>query len=189
MAKTKVNPQPLIYPTPAVLVGSNVGGKPNFMTAAWCGVACSDPPMISVAIRPARYTYAGLRENMTFSINVASADLVQETDYCGMRRGSEVDKVKVCRFKIFYGKTATAPLIDQCPVNLDCSVVHILELGSHALIVGRVEETYVSEECLTEGKPDAEKIRPFAFVGGQYRALGNVVAKAFAAGQELKTRE
>ena len=189
MAKTKVSPQPLIYPTPAVLVGSNIDGRPNFMTAAWCGVACSDPPMVSVAIRPARYTYQGVRENMTFSINIASTDLVRETDFCGIKRGSEVDKSKVCGFKVFYGKTGTAPLIDQCPVNLDCRVVHVLDLGSHALIVGRVEETYVSDECLTDGRPDAEKIKPFAFVGGQYRALGSVVAKAFAAGQELKAKE
>ena len=189
MAKTKIDPQPLIYPMPAVLVGANVAGKPNFMTAAWCGVACSDPPMISVAIRPARYTYQGIRENLTFSINIASIGLANEADYCGMRRGSEVDKVKICGFGIFYGKTETAPLIDQCPVNLDCRVVHILDLGSHALIVGRVEETYVADECLTEGKPDVEKIKPLVFSAGQYRALGEVIAKAFAAGQKIKARE
>ncbi len=189
MAKTKITPQPLLYPYPAVLVGARVAGKPNFMTAAWCGVACSEPPMISVAIRPSRYTYQGVRENMTFSINIASADLVRETDYCGTKRGSDVDKVKVCGFDIFYGKTETAPLIEQCPVNLDCRVVHILELGSHALIVGRVEEAFVSDQCLSDGRPDAEKIKPFAFVAGQYRAIGDVVAKGFAAGQQLKSRE
>ncbi len=189
MSKTKIPPQPLLYPYPAVLVGATVAGKPNFMTAAWCGVACSEPPMISVAIRPSRYTYQGVRENMTFSINIASAALVRETDYCGTKRGSEVDKVKDCGFNLFYGKTETAPLIEQCPVNLDCRVVHILELGSHALIVGRVEEAFVSDDCLTDGRPDAEKIKPFAFVAGQYRAIGDIVARGFAAGQQLKSRE
>ena len=189
LSKVKLNAQPLLYPTPAVIVGANVGAKANFMTAAWCGVACSDPPMMSVAIRPNRRTYQGVRENMTFSINIASTDIVRETDYCGIRPGSEVDKAKVCGFKVFYGKTGTAPLIDQCPVNLDCKVIHILDLGSHALIVGKVEEVHVSEDCLTDGKPDVDKIRPFAFVSGHYRSMGEVVAKAFEAGQDLKVRE
>jgi flavin reductase (DIM6/NTAB) family NADH-FMN oxidoreductase RutF len=188
MAKIKLAPQTLLYPNPAVIIGANVDGKPNFMTAAWCGVACSEPPMISVGIRPSRYTFGGIRQNMTFSVSIASANLVAETDYCGIQSGSEADKAKVCGFKVFYGKTATAPLIEECPVNLDCRVVHILDLGSHALIVGRIEDTYVSEECLTDGKPDAAKIKPFAFVGGQYVTMGESVGKAFGAGLKLKKK-
>jgi flavin reductase (DIM6/NTAB) family NADH-FMN oxidoreductase RutF len=189
MSKFKLSPQALIYPNPAVIVGSNVDGRANFMTAAWCGVACSDPPAVAVAIRPSRYTYKGIKQNSTFAINIASVDLVHETDYCGIRPGSEVDKARICGFRVFYGKTASAPLIEQCPVNLECSVIHLIELGSHVLVVGRVEDTYVSEDCLTDGKPDADKIRPFAFIAGQYRAMGETVGKAFGAGLEIKSRE
>jgi len=100
MKKIQLNPLPLICTTPAVLVGTMVDGKPNFMTVGWCGVANSTPPMVSVAIRPSRYTLKGI-QTKEFSINVPSTKLVKETDYCGIFSGSKVDKVSVCKFKIF----------------------------------------------------------------------------------------
>jgi flavin reductase (DIM6/NTAB) family NADH-FMN oxidoreductase RutF len=126
---------------------------------------------------------------MAFSVNVPSVDLVKETDYCGIATGPDVDKVKVCQFNVFYGKLDTAPLIDQCPVNLECKVVHILDLGSHDLIVGRIEETHVSDDCLTEGKPDVNKIKPLVYSANQYYALGENIGRAFNIGKELKVRE
>jgi len=192
MAKVELGPQTLLYPMPALLVGANVDGKPNFMTVGWSGIANSDPPMLSVAIQHHRYTYKGIRQNMTFSANVPSVDMAREADYCGMAAGAKVDKVKVCQFKVFYGKLGNAPLIEQCPVNLECSVTHILNLGTHALIVGRIEETHVSEPCLTDGKPDVSKVNPLVYIAAparQYHALGEVIAKAFTIGNELKTRE
>lgn len=189
MTKILMGPQTLIYPTPATLVGANVNGKPNFMAVAWCGVANSVPPMVTIAIQPHRHTLIGIRQHMTFSVNIPSTDLVKETDYCGIVSGAKVDKVEVCQFKVFYGKLDNAPLIEQCPVNLECTVTHLLKLGSHDLIIGRVEETHVSESCLTDGKPDATKIDPLIFTiapSRQYHALGEVVAKAFSIGNELK---
>lgn len=188
MKKVQLNPQPLIGITPTVLVGATVNGKPNFMTVAWCGVANSNPAMVSIAIRPARYTLKGILETREFSVNVPSTALVKETDYCGITSGSKQDKVSACKFKIFFGKLKSAPLIEQCPVNLACVVEHILELGSHQLIVGKVEETFINERCLTDGKPDIRKIKPFAYtMGGQsaYIALGRSSGKAFSVGQEL----
>ena len=192
MGKTLMGPKALIYPMPALLIGTNVDDKPNFMTAAWCGIVNGSPPMISVAIRPQRHTHKGIRQNLSFSANIPSVDLVKETDYCGITSGSKVNKVEVCQFSVFYGKLGNAPLIEQCPINLECKVVHILELGSHSLFIGKVEETYVSESCLTEGKPDVNKIKPLIYTtepARQYQALGEVIAKTFSAGLELKTRE
>ena len=192
MAKVILGPRTLIYPMPSLLVGAQVDGKPNFMAVAWGGIAGSTPPMISVAIQPHRYTYQGIRQNMTFSVNVPSTDLVKETDYCGIATGAKVDKTRVCDFKVFYGRIETAPLIEQCPVNLECSVVHILNLGSHSLVVGRIDETHISEDCLTDGKPDVTKIKPFSYVTSpqqQYQALGDVIARAFHVGLELRDRE
>ncbi|MFC2015176.1 flavin reductase family protein [Chloroflexota bacterium] len=181
MAKVSMDMKTLVYPMPAFLIGANVDDKPNFMTAAWSGIAAGNPPAITVGIQPHRYTLKGIKQNMTFSVNVPSVDLVKETDYCGIVSGSKTDKVADCNFTIFYGKSETAPLIEQCPVNLECKVLHILDLGSHALIVGRIEESFVSEECLSDGKPDVDKIKPIIFVspGRQYQAFGEVVATAF----------
>jgi len=173
---------------PAMLVGANVNGTPNFMAVAWGGIACSDPPMISVAIRHARHTLKGIKQNQVFSVNIPSVEQVKETDYCGMVSGSKADKVRACRFEVFYGKLGNAPLIKQCPVNLECKVVQVLNLGSHSLVIGRVEETYVSEDCLREGRPDVDKIKPLTYVtspAARYQGLGEVVGKAWSVGKGL----
>jgi flavin reductase (DIM6/NTAB) family NADH-FMN oxidoreductase RutF len=191
MSKKKFGPQTWLYPEPTVLVGANVNDKPNFMAVAWTGIACGEPPAISVALRQSRYTLKGIRENMTFSVNIPSTTMVKETDYCGLVSGSKTDKIKDCRFKIFSGTLSSAPLIEQCPINLECEVLHILNLGSHALVIGKIIETYVSEECLTDGQPDIGKIKPFVFVprpSARYNAVGDVFADAFSIGKEIKSQ-
>ena len=192
MGKVKIDNRTTVYPMPAFLIGANVDGKPNFMTAAWSGIAGGSPPVITVGIRHTRHTLKGINKNMTFSVNVPSVSLVKETDYCGIESGSKVDKVAVCRFKIFYGKLETAPLIEQCPVNLECQVMHLLDVGSHILVVGRIEEAYVSEECLTDGNPDVKKIKPISYVSRptpRYQALGELIGQAFSIGRELESSQ
>ena len=184
MGKVKLGPQTLLYPMPAILVGTKIAEKPNFMTAAWCGIAAHKPPAISVALRKDRYTLQGLKEQRVFSINVASADLVQKVDYCGIYSGNNKDKSKV--FQIFYGTLETAPLIRECPVNLECKKIHSLDLGSHTLVVGEIVETFISEDCLTDGKADPKKIDPLVFVPvvREYQRLGDVIGKAFHIGKQ-----
>jgi len=189
MGKVLMGPQPWLYPMPALLVGANVAGQANFMTVAWGGIANGDPPMLSLAIRHRRHTLKGIRQNLAFSVNVPSSDMVTETDYCGLKSGARVNKGEVCRFRVFYGKLESAPLIEQCPLNLECRLVHILNLGTHALVIDRIEETHVSESCLTDGKPDVTKMKPFLYAttpAGHYRAFGEVIAQAFSVGKELK---
>jgi flavin reductase (DIM6/NTAB) family NADH-FMN oxidoreductase RutF len=189
MAKVLMGHQTFLYPMPVLLVGANVDGRPNFMAVAWGGIANGVPPMISLAIRPERYTFKGIRENMAFSVNIPSSDMVAEADYCGTVSGSEVNKVDVCQFNVFYGKVENAPLIEQCPVNLECKVAHILGLGSNTLVIGSIEEAHVSESCLTDGNPDVTKIKPLCYVTSparQYQVLGEIIADAFGAGNKLK---
>lgn len=191
MAKVTMDHKTMVYPMPAFLIGANVDGKPNFMTAAWSGIAGGQPPVITVGINHSRYTLKGIHQHMTFSVNVPSVAIAKETDYCGIESGSKVDKVKVCGFDVFYGDVESAPMIEQCPVNLECRVMHLLDVGSHVLVVGEIKETYISDSCLTDGKPDVEKINPFAFnprPGGDYQAFGKTVGKAFSMGLELKEK-
>ena len=190
MAKIQMGPQTYVYPMPTFLVGANVAEKPNFMAVAWGGIANAEPPMISVAIRHSRYTLKGIKQNGTFSVNIPSVDMVAETDFCGIESGDRLDKSDVCGFKVFYGKLKTAPLIEQCPVNLECQVEHSLDLGTHSLVIGRIVETHASEDCLTNGKPDVAKMKPFIFTTSpvtDYHAFGNVIARAFSVGKQLKT--
>jgi flavin reductase (DIM6/NTAB) family NADH-FMN oxidoreductase RutF len=190
MKKVQLGPSTMLYPMPALLIGADVDGKPNFMVAAWCGIACSEPPMISVAFQPHRHTLKGVKENRAFSVNVPQVSLMSQTDFCGIFSGkNEPDKAEKMGFEVFYGKTEHAPLIAQCPVNLECKVVITLQLGSHDLVVGEITEVHVSEDALAaDGKPDPAKIDPLIFTvpDRNYRRLGEVVGKAFKAGAELK---
>ncbi len=192
MAKIQLGTRPVLYPMPALLVGADVDLKPNYMAVAWGGIACGEPLMISVALRVVRHTLKGIRQNGSFSVNIPSKDQIRELDYCGIVSGATADKVKDCGFKVFYGKLKTAPMIEQCPLNLECQVEHQLELGSHILVIGRIVETYVSEECLTDGHPDVRKIRPLIFThgpGSQYYEFGDAVGAAFQSGRVLVKKE
>jgi len=184
MPKTILGPQTLLYPMPAVLVGSFVDGKANFMTAAWCGIACMKPPALSVAINHTRLTLEGIRIEKAFSINVPSTELVKEVDFCGIYSGKNRDKSGM--FDVFYGDLQNAPLITECPINLECKMNHSLDLGSHSLVVGEIIQTHIDEECLTQGEPDPQKIDPLIFLPGvqRYGKLGELIAKAFQVGKE-----
>lgn len=189
MKKITLGAQTLLYPMPAFLIGANVDGKANFMTAAWSGIANSNPPMVTVALQHHRYTYKGIKQTGAFSINVASEDQVEQVDYCGIVSGAKTDKAADCGFTVFYAKLETAPLIEQCPLNLECKVVHILDLGSHALVVGRIEEVHASEACTTGGLPDFSKVKPVIYSSGAekgYHGIGGPLGRAFSVGKALK---
>ena len=187
--KKRFGPQPWIFPNPTVLVGTEVDGRPNFAPYAWCGITGGEPPTLAIGVRHERYTLKGIRQNLVFSVNVPSVDLLTETDYCGMTSGAKVDKTKDCGFNIFYGTLDKVPLIEQCPVNLECEVLHMLNVGIHTLVIGKIVETHVSEDCLTDGQPDIMKIKPFVYSRGptaRYNAVGDVLGQAFSAGKSLK---
>jgi flavin reductase (DIM6/NTAB) family NADH-FMN oxidoreductase RutF len=185
--KVQFGPQKLVVPRPVFLVGAVVNGKPNFITIGGGGLANGEPPMIALPIRHHQYTLEGIMQNRTFSINYPSVKQVKETDFCGLVSGRKVDKVAACGFHIFYGKTDKAPLIDECPVNLECKLMYAMNLGGHMMVIGQVEECHVNEDCLTDGKPDAKKINAMVFdpEQGVYLSFGDVVAKSHSVGREL----
>ena len=104
MNKVPMGSQTLIYTMPALLIGADVEGKPNFMTVAWAGIANLKPPMLSMAIRLERHTFKGISKNRTFSVNIPGEDQAKEVDYCGIISGSRTDKVADCGFSVFYGE-------------------------------------------------------------------------------------
>ena len=188
MAKVALPPQALAIVRSILLAGANVGGKPNFMEVGSGMVLSSDPPMFELPIRFRQLTLSGIMENRTFSVNLPSVDNAKETDYCGIVSGRDTDKVKDCNFTVFYGKLKTAPMIDQFPVNLECRLLHVLSSNIHAIVIGQIEATYVSEECVTDGKLDAAKMTPLVWFAekGEYLALGITVGKSRAIGNEIK---
>lgn len=189
MSKIAIGARTLLYPLPTVLVGANVDDKPNFSAYAWCGIVNSTPPMLSVSIRHSRHTLKGVKQNGTFSVNIPSVEQVKETDYCGIISGRDTDKVIDCNFDIFYGKLENAPLINDCPINLECRVQHTINLGTHELVVAQIEEVHATDSCLTNGEPDVNKIKPFLWVihpTNQYWTFGEPIATAFSIGKQVK---
>lgn len=147
------------------------------------------PPMVSVAIQPQRFTMKGINEWKEFSVNVPSVAMAAEADYCGMVSGSKTDKNLDCGFDVFYGDIKHAPYIRQFPVNIGCTVENILELGSHLLVIGRIADLKVDSECLTDGAPDMNKIKPLIYASGgsrEYYGIGENIGKAFNMGRKIK---
>jgi flavin reductase (DIM6/NTAB) family NADH-FMN oxidoreductase RutF len=179
MAKRTCGPQLYILPMPTVLVGAVEEGKPNFNAIAYCGVAQSVPPMLSVSMDKRRYTHRGISENGCFSVNIPSVDLLGKTDYVGMVSGSEVDKSEV--FGVFYGKLKNAPLIKECPINFECELVHTVDFGGkNDLFIGRIVETYTEEGCMDALGPDMLRVKPIAFSRPDhgYWSIGKLLGRA-----------
>jgi flavin reductase (DIM6/NTAB) family NADH-FMN oxidoreductase RutF len=187
MDKITVGPLPYMSVMPAVLVGANVMGKPNYMTAAWATVACMVPPMVCVAVNRDRFTLKGILKDRTFSLNIPSAGQVTETDYCGLVSGAQVDKSGV--FASFYGRLGTAPMAEECPVNIECRLFRSVECGSHQLVIGEVAEIHADRSCVTDNKPDMTGIRPIIYTQSAYWEPGRQIGKAFSAGREYKKKE
>lgn len=186
--KVTLGAQNSLYPLPALLIGALVDGAPNFMTAAWGSIANAEPPMLSVAIRHSRHTRKGLVEGGAFAVNVASTSQVRQVDYCGIESGARADKVAKCGFTVFYGASTGAPMVEECPINLECTISHIVELPTHSLVIADIIETHVSEQCLRDGKIDIATIDPIVYVGAplrKYARLGELVADAFSTGLTL----
>jgi flavin reductase (DIM6/NTAB) family NADH-FMN oxidoreductase RutF len=184
--KILLGPMPYMSVMPTLLVGANVKGKANYMTAAWATVACMAPPMVCVAINKMRYTAQGIEENKTFSLNVPSVDQVVETDHCGLVSGSAEDKSRV--FSSFFGKLKTAPMAKECPVNIECTLFKSVDCGSHLLYIGKIVEIHADPSCVTNGKPDVKKVNPILYTHASYYDVGNLVDNAFSAGKNYQKR-
>lgn len=186
MEKITIGPMPYMSVMPTLLVGANVKGKANYMTAAWATVACMTPPMVCVAINKARYTAKGIEENKTFSLNIPSAKRVVEADYCGLVSGAQEDKSGV--FTSFYGKLKTAPLAEECPINIECKLFKSIDCGSHLLYIGEVVEIHADKACVTDGKPDTVNLDPIVYVQSTYWQIGRQIDKAFSAGKKYSKK-
>ena len=178
MAKLVKRPSTVLYPVPAVLVTCGTGDQANIITLAWVGTICSDPPAVGIAIRPSRHSHGLIRQAEEFVVNIPTADLVAQVDYCGQVSGRDVDKWAVCGFTPEPGTAVTTPLIAQCPVNLECELARIIPLGAHDLFVGEIVAVHLDEAILDDrGRVDYTKARPLAYLGGQYWGIGELLGQ------------
>lgn len=171
-----------LYPLPTVLVGTLVNGKPNYITIAHVGIM--DLESVSLGMNKRHYSNAGIKTNKTFSINIPSTAMIKETDFCGLVSGK--DRAKADMFTTFYGTLKTAPMIEQCGINMECELVKIVDFPNHDVFIGKIINTFCDETVLTDGEVDIVKVQPILFVinNQSYYGVGEKLAKAWSIGKE-----
>ena len=170
MLKKSLKPNAALYPVPVILVTCSTEERgPNIITIAWTGVICSSPPMLSTSIRPSRYSHKIIKSQREFVANIPSVAIAREADYCGVVSGRRVDKFKETGLTPIEALKVKAPLIKECPVNLECRVRHIIHLGTHDLFLANIVALHVDSNILDDnGEIDFKKARPFVYNQGLY---------------------
>ena|SRR3989338_8170858 len=178
MPKIAFPPHEALYPEPCVLVTSHdpVLKIDNIITIAWCGVASSKPPILNISIRPSRLSHSIIKSTREFVVNIPMRNLLKEVDQCGSISGRKADKFQLCNFHKEKALNVAAPLIKECPVNIECRLKEVIALGSHDMFLGEVAAVHVDEGVLKDGKDiDYKKAPPIVYNLGEYWGLGEAL--------------
>lgn len=177
MAKQMWKPGNMLYPLPAVMVSVADGkGRDNIITVAWAGTVCTNPPMVSISVRPERYSYSMIRETGEFVINLTTEKLVYATDYCGVKSGRDVDKFEEMKLTREKAAFVRAPMIGESPVSIECRVKEVFELGSHHMFLAEVLAVHVEEAYLdSKNKFHLNSAEPLVYSHGEYSGLGRTL--------------
>ena len=175
MIKTIFKGSAMLNPVPVVLITSkNKEGSINVFTVAWIGMACTKPPMITVAIRPERLSYDYIKESGDFVVNLPNSTLVRKVDYCGVRSGKQIDKIHEMNFIVDNSKDVTAPILSECPISLECKVKSITPLGTHDLFLAEIVNTHVDNNLIdTAGKIHFENADLITYSHGEYFSVNS----------------
>ena len=174
MSKELWKPGNMLYPLPVVMVSvADRDGRPNIITVAWAGTVCTNPPMLSISVRPERYSYPILKETGEFVLNLTTRELAFATDYCGVKSGRDVDKFKELGLTPLKAEHVGAPLIAESPVNIECKVREVLPLGSHHMFLADVVAVHADEKYMDEKhKFHLEKAKLIVYSHGAYLVCG-----------------
>jgi flavin reductase (DIM6/NTAB) family NADH-FMN oxidoreductase RutF len=171
---------------PIVLVGADVYGKPNFMTAAFMSIINVKPPMIACGLNPAHRTCDGIVAHNAFSICIPSSAMVEVVDWCGIASGHKEDKSSV--FTVFRGEIPGAPMIEECALCAECRLVQATPYGVDTLYIAEIVHVHAKDECVVNGRVDWSKISPllFTFPEPSYWKLGDYAGKAWHIGRDYQ---
>lgn len=188
--KKSIDRKTLFSPAPILVVGTyNTDMQPNVMTAAIGGLVSGAPAAIGVCLRKATLTYENIIRNKAFTVNIPSEDYVKEIDYFGISSGRDNDKFLATGLTAVKGNYVDAPYVEEFPINLECKLIQIVDLGFHTQFIGEIVDVKVNEEMLNEKEiPNTDKIRPILFSGTDrcYYGLGNNLGIGFSIGREFK---
>ncbi|MHA1730284.1 MAG: flavin reductase family protein [Promethearchaeota archaeon] len=180
------NPLPVM---PIALIGANVNGKPNYMTAAFVGGINVKPAVVVASLNKIHHTAKGILENETYSINIPSSNMVVQTDYCGLVSGNTTDKSGI--FTTFYGELETAPMIEECPLSCECKFLEKVEFEMDIAYFGEVHQVYANEGVFVNKKIDINQVNPIFYSGLEnlYRTIGKSMGEGWKIGRKLKTNK
>lgn len=178
MSKIEWKPGTMVYPVPAVMVTCGDMNNSNIITVAWTGTICTDPAMTYISVRPERYSYDIIKNSGEFVINLTTKKLAYATDFSGVRSGADIDKFEKLNLTKEKANKVECPLIKECPLNIECKVVEIKELGSHHMFIARVLAVDADEKYMDKsGRFCMEKCDLITYSHGQYYALGENLGK------------
>ena len=177
MSKIEWKPGNMLYPLPVVMVtAADDEGHDNIITVAWAGTVCTNPPMLYISVRPERYSYRALKESGEFVVNLTTASMARAVDYCGVRSGRDVDKFKETGLVRGEAVKVNVPVIEDSPVNIECRVRDVLELGSHHMFLADVVHVTVDDRYMDErGTFHLERANPLIYSHGIYCDVGNFI--------------
>lgn len=181
----------MLYPVPAVMVTcKRKNEKANIITVAWAGTVCSDPAMVSISVRKSRYSHEIISETKEFVVNLTTKQLAKATDYCGVKSGRDIDKFKEMNLHTQESTKIETPGILESPVNIECKVVNVLELGTHDMFIAEVVAVDVNEDLLDEkGSLHLDKADLIAYAHGQYFSLGKELGRfGFSVRKNVKNK-
>ena len=186
MEKIKIGSSTL-FPAPVTIIGTKAkNNKLNFATFSWIGIINSEPPMIGLSVRKTRLTHKNIIETKVFSVNIPSSLTIKETDYCGIVSGKEINKMDKCNFHIYYGNLKNIPMIEECPINMECKVKQIINLPSHDYFISEIIETYINDELYSANEIKCENIDSFIYLKKCYKKLGANLGSPYKIGLDLK---
>ena len=179
MSKQNWKPGNMLNPVPAVMVSlADKDGKNNIITVAWAGTICTNPPMLSISVRPERYSYNLIKNTGEFVVNLTTEELVRACDFCGVKSGRDVDKFKEMKLTPLKMEHISAPGISESPVNIECKVVEAKELGSHTMFIAEVLGVTVDESHMDEkGKFLINEAGLVMYSHGEYFRMGDKLGK------------
>ena len=175
--KIRKKPYTALFPCPVVLVTCvDAKGTPNIITLAWAGTVCSEPPTVGLGIRLSRYSHKLIKDSKEFVVNIPTAKIIKETDFCGVTSGKDVDKFSKTNLTPESADKVQAPLIRECPLNMECVLKDVIPLGTHDLFLGEIIQVHVDEDVLDEKEHiDFTKADPFVYNVGEYWNLNKKI--------------
>jgi flavin reductase (DIM6/NTAB) family NADH-FMN oxidoreductase RutF len=186
--KKSLGAKTLLFPTPVLIVGSyDAKGVPNAMNAAWGGIACSEPPCVTISVRDHRKTYENIMAKKAFTVNIPSEKYMKEADYFGIVSGKTEDKFKASGLTPVKSDLVDAPYIKEFPLVLECALKETHKLGTHTQFIGEIKDVKAEESALNaKGFPDPEKMKAFMFdpATSAYYATGKLLGQAFTVGKK-----